>query len=299
VADPPEREVGSGTFEKEGVKKDDIRFYISRDASTKKDTLRTSKTVLPTTTKKETKMEMLRRKMMECRKKKETQETKNITVIRAATQKTWKGQKLKDARSSSRQEIQEKLIPVIVGADVQALYPSLSDLDTALICYQAVMNTEVVFQNINYHIAAKYIAICLTDTEQRLSPLYSVLPRRTAKNGVKPGVTSKPEDDKNWFFPTDVFTGAQERAIIATMVQIGVITMMNTHLYEFNGKIYLQQAGGPIGLRATCAVARVVMNHWDAEWMNTMDENNVERDLEDRYMDDIRVVMMCLKAGWR
>ena len=36
------------------------------------------------------------------------------------------------------------------------------------------------------------------------------------------------------------------------------------------------------------------MNHWDAKWMDTMNENNVERDLEDRYMDDIRVVMMCL-----
>ena len=50
-----------------------------------------------------------------------------------------------------------------------------------MICYQAVMDTEVVFQKINYHIAAKYIAICLTYTEQRLSPLYNVLPRRTAK----------------------------------------------------------------------------------------------------------------------
>jgi hypothetical protein len=41
------------------------------------------------------------------------------------------------------------------------------------------------------------------------------------------------------------------------------------------------------------------MNYWDAKWMASMNENNVERDLEDRYMDDIRVVMMCLKAGWR
>ena len=133
MADPPKREVGSGTCQKEGVKKDDIRFYITRNASTMKDTLRTSQTAPPTNNKKETKMEMLRRKMMECRKKKETQETKNITVVRTA--KTWKGKKLKDARSSSRQDIQEELIPVIIGADVQALYPSLSDLDTALICY--------------------------------------------------------------------------------------------------------------------------------------------------------------------
>ena len=52
---------------------------------------------------------------------------------------------------------------------------------------------------------------------------------------------------------------------MATMVQIAVLTMMNTHLYEFNGKIYLQQAGGLIGLSGTCAVARVAMNYWDAK----------------------------------
>ena len=72
MADPPEREVGSGTFQKDGVKKDDIRFYITREASILKDTLRTSEKILPATTKKESKMEMLRRKMMECREKKET-----------------------------------------------------------------------------------------------------------------------------------------------------------------------------------------------------------------------------------
>ena len=33
--------------------------------------------------------------------------------------------------------------------------------------------------------------------------------------------------------------------------------------------------------------------------MTKMTENNIERDLEDRYMDDVRVVMMCLKAGWK
>ena len=75
--------------------------------------------------------------------------------------------------------------------------------------------------------------------------------------------------------------------------------MMNTHLYEFDGQIFHQQSGGPIGLRATCAVARIVMNHWDAKWMELMDKNNIKRDLEDRYMDDIRVIAMALKAGWR
>ena len=63
---------------------------------------------------------------------------------------------------------------------------------------------------------------------------------------------------------------------------IGVLQMMNSHPYEFNGKMFLQQAGGPIGLRATCAVARTVMNYWDGKWKAVMEENKVTRDLEDR-----------------
>ena len=182
---------------------------------------------------------------------------------------------------------------------MEALYPNLSDLDAALICYQAVIETEIEFHNINYKLATKYIAISMTAQEQRLSPLAGILPRRTTTSGTRPGVTSLPGNDTNWSYPVKNYTKTQEKAIVATMVQIGVLTMMNTHLYEFDGQIFHQQSGGPIGLRATCAVARIVMNHWDAKWMELMDENNIKRDLEDRYMDDIRVIAMALKAGWR
>ena len=245
-------------------------------------------------------MNMIRRKMTECRRKADKQEQKNITVVRARTSpKTWKGKTLLSARDSKPEDIQEKLIPVVVGADVEALYPSLADLDTALICYNAVMESEIEFLNINYKLATKYIAICLTETELMLSPIAKILPRRTTRSGTRPGVTSLPGNDENWSYPTQEFTKIQRKTIVATMVQIGVLTMMNTHLYEFGGKIFLQKDGGPIGLRATCAVARVVMNFWDAKWMNVMEENQISRDLEDRYMDDIRVILMALKAGWR
>ena len=49
-----------------------------------------------------------------------------------------------------------------MGADVKALYPSLTDLEVALLCYEAVMETDIKFENINYRTVAKYIAIHLT-----------------------------------------------------------------------------------------------------------------------------------------
>ena len=88
------------------------------------------------------------------------------------------------AKNAETSDIQETFAPVIVGADVMALYPSLSDLESALICYKAVIKTKVTFTNVNNRLATKYIAICMTDDEQKVSPLKNILPRRTEKRGT-------------------------------------------------------------------------------------------------------------------
>ena len=80
-------------------------------------------------------------------------------------------------------------------------------------------------------------------------------------------MSSAVDNEDNWEFPVVEYTENEKRIILATIVQIGVLVIMNTHLYSFDGKIFIQQAGGPIGLRATCAVARVTMNEWDARWL--------------------------------
>ena len=87
--------------------------------------------------------------------------------------------------------------------------------------------------------------------------------------------------------------------IMATVIKIGVIVMMNSHVYEFNGDIFLQRAGGPIGLRSTCAVARVMMNVWDARWMEMVNSNNIRVRKSNRYMDDIRSFLKAIREGWR
>ena len=186
------------------------------------------------------------------------------------------------------EEIQNSLEMVIIGADVQALYPSLADVEVAILCYDAVMKSSIRFDNINYRKASQYIAMNLTKEEQTLSNLQRVLPIRTAKGGVRPCVSAKTDNEENWRFPLVEYTDLEKKRMIATIVQIGVLVMMNTHLYSFNGKTFIQQGGGPIGLRSTCAVARVVMNEWDAKWMEKLEENNVKVRKSERYMDDIR-----------
>ena len=69
---------------------------------------------------------------------------------------------------------------------------------------------------------------------------------------------------------------AEKRMVVAMVVKVGLLTMTNTHMYSWNGDSYLQKAGGPIGLRSTCAVASVVMNEWDARWLSLCEKNNIK-----------------------
>ena len=85
------------------------------------------------------------------------------------------------AEDVDNEMVQEEVELVVVGADVEALYPSLTDLEVAQICYDAVMNSKIKFNNVNYRRACMYIALNLSKTEQRMSNLRRVLPRRTAK----------------------------------------------------------------------------------------------------------------------
>ena len=55
---------------------------------------------------------------------------------------------------------------------------------------------------------------------------------------------------------------------VATVVNIGVLTVIIKHFYSFNREKDLQKSDGPIGLRSTCEVARITMNMWNVKWMD-------------------------------
>ena len=95
----------------------------------------------------------------------------------------------------------------IVGADVEALYPSLEAIQVADIVYKAIMETEVGFEGVQYQEGARYIALTSTAQECRLGPLWRVLPVRRHSNGTRPGVTGQGPsgattgDQEQWSFP--------------------------------------------------------------------------------------------------
>ena len=73
--------------------------------------------------------------------------------------------------------------------------------------------------------------------------------------------------------------------------------MFRHHQYTFGGKTHRQKEGGPIGLRGTCAIARLTMCAWDRRCLRRMDELRVRILLYSRYMDDGRVHLPPFMCG--
>ena len=75
--------------------------------------------------------------------------------------------------------------------------------------------------------------------------------------------------------------------------------MFKRHFYNFGGRTYQQDGGGPIGLRGTCAVARLIMQIFYKKWGSLLKDLGVKTYEVVRYMDDIRAVLPPFKCGWR
>ena len=137
--------------------------------------------------------------------------------------------------------------------------------------------------------------------------LRSIIPVRTKAQGQRPGITSvvalsgKPTimSSGQWRFPRSQFTTEEKRMLLARAVAIGVKAVFRNHLYQFAGKTYRQSNGAPIGVRLSCAVARLIMNTWDRKLKTILAENKVKFETVFRYLDDWRGIMRALAAGWR
>ena len=257
------------------------------------------------------KMRKMRDKMKRCaemRKEKRFQPVTGVIEVERVKRKalTRRGEKYLQAGDVDNKLVQDKSKnQVLVGSDVEALYPSLQDTKVAEIIFNAIMETKVGFDGVNYQEGARYIVLNCSEHECRSGPLGRVLPSRRFVNGARPGVTgagpmgSEMGDQEQWKFPRVTLSKREKRLMVATVMRIAVLTLFRTHTYTFGGRYYLQKAGGPIGLRSTCAIARLVMLWWDEELLQVMVKNNVITDAEARYMDDIRLWLWSIRMGWR
>ena len=130
----------------------------------------------------------------------------------------------------------------VIGADVEALYPSLEAVEVAEIVYNAMLETKVKFDNVEWLEACKYIALTSTEQECRLGPLKRVLPRRTKVNGTRPGITGEDPLSKDsgsvdqWEFKDLGSNGLMEvekKLVLAKVMKTAVLAIFKTHTYSF------------------------------------------------------------------
>ena len=194
---------------------------------------------------------------------------------------------------------------VIIGADADVLYPSLEGEMAGIAAKNAVMESSIEWEGVNYKEAARYIVLESSEAEVRTSKLRRVLPARKFKKGTRPKIAGpgprgpeKVDDEEDqWVFPPVQLTKMEKKELVATVVQVAVKAIFRTHMYQFGGRLYHQMSGGPIGLRATGAIARIVMGDWDQKMKKILTENGIEVEISARYIDDIRDILRAIRRG--
>ena len=79
----------------------------------------------------------------------------------------------------------------MVGSlDVQALYPSLDQEESAKIVEKAVFESNAKISGVNYRAAQVYVASSMSYEEAKSRNLLKLLPRRVFRMGKKPGPTT-------------------------------------------------------------------------------------------------------------
>ena len=87
-----------------------------------------------------------------------------------------------------------------------------------------------------------------------------------------PGITGEDPLSKDsgsqdqWEFKDLGSNGLMElkkRQVLAKVMKTAVLAIFKTHTYSFAARFYLQTKGGPIGLRSTCFLAKLIMMWWD------------------------------------
>ena len=169
-----------------------------------------------------------------------------------------------------------------------------------------IEETDVRFENIDYRVIGKYLAIHLSPEEIAHNNLKTVIPKRIKTGGPKPGMAyldsdldKKKQEKWSWKGKRKVPSNLQKKKLLARALEVAVKTILSNHLYQFDGRVYKQQSGGPIGLEITGVLARCAMLWWDRAYLKKLDQLKIDILLYLRYVDDSNLVLRALEPGTR
>ena len=190
--------------------------------------------------------------------------------------------------------------PVLIGSDVAALYPNLDRFITGAVMFEAVMESTVKFQGIDYDLLAIYLFLIMGESLMIKEGLAECVPRRRDQSNNTRSLAAKYTRDKyNWIIDTSSLSDEIKKKMMARLIQIETITLMSSSCYSFGGVVYIQRVGAGIGERGSACVARTVMTMWDKWWSRGQLNAGLVSPLFIRYVDDIRIYIFPINNGWR
>ena len=74
------------------------------------------------------------------------------------------------------------------------------------------------------------------------------------------------------------------KKIVGCVMELAVLTVMETHIYSFEGELFLQVIGGPIGLRSTAVIANLIMKIWNSTYLTLLNKEQIAVLLYFRYV---------------
>ena len=160
------------------------------------------------------------------------------------------------------------------------------------------MMSEAKYENFNYDLALRYLVVAAGRSHVEEIGLGRVAPRWLGSRPdlITVGGESITENEK--WSKTVPLTDLQKRSVVSRVVELAVIVCMNSHVYSFGQDLFVQQSGGPIGMRFTAALASIVMKMWDLWWEKLMEREGLWWDLYVRYVDDCRLFLPSISKGW-
>ena len=189
---------------------------------------------------------------------------------------------------------------VIVGSDVEKLYPSLRPLEGTRLTRMAVIESNIDIIDIDHRKALRYLYVAGGMEFLERSGLTNWAPKWLGKRSDLLSVSGeKTNKDSYWRDSSNIIPRKIGKKIVAAVLEIGVIVTMGTHLYSFCGKTFVQLVGGPIGLRLTAALANLIMCFFDRSLRQLLTRELIKINLSFRFVDDSRYGLRPIEPGWR
>ena len=156
---------------------------------------------------------------------------------------------------------------VVFSMDVTKMFPSMVASDVARVVKEEFMAAKLEVETDNLELSLA-LAILMDRDEIETQGLGEVVGKRRRRGrpilittkwvtGERGGQVENPFQD-----PERSPTRGEKRQMLALLLELMIVRVMGNHAYSFNRTNKLQLEGGPIGLKLSGALAKVVMLSW-------------------------------------